>query len=100
DVFEVQGGLYSQQAFITDFATGAGGDLMNVNYMLGVSNVHGDEAFAQGYLLLQPSGSDTDLLWDRDGSAGSTYAPVTAVTLQNVLPSSITSDNFVGRLIV
>jgi Ca2+-binding RTX toxin-like protein len=89
--------LVSVKDRVTDFAAGPGGDLLDLrNLPIGVFKT----AFELGHLELRQSGANTLLRFDLDGSAGAGFAPVTLVTLQGVTASSITSDNFLGELIV
>ncbi|MFM9968210.1 MAG: beta strand repeat-containing protein [Burkholderiales bacterium] len=80
---------------ITDFSVGIGGDFLNVSSLGG-----GGNAFAAGFLRLVQSGAHTQLQSDHDGAAGNLYSFDTAVILQNIKASTITSANFVGQLIV
>jgi Ca2+-binding RTX toxin-like protein len=92
--------LGASSSVVTDFTVGAGGDLLNVDTLLGNSGLNSGNPFALGYLKLEQTGADTLLRWDRDGAAGSEFGLVTQVTLLGVTASAITSDNFVGQLII
>jgi len=85
---------------ITDFAAGAGGDILEVSSLLSKSPGYtsGNPFSAtNGILRLTQSGSNTLLEWDRDGpSAGSTWQ--TVLTLQNVAASNLTLDNFTNGI--
>jgi Ca2+-binding RTX toxin-like protein len=82
----------------TDFEAGAGGDLVDVQDILSFKFKGGDP-FAQGFLRLRQSGADTLLQWDSDGKAnGANW--VSTLVMRNVNAADISSDNFVGRLVV
>jgi Ca2+-binding RTX toxin-like protein len=89
---------------VTDFAAGAGGDLLDVRTLLASSasvdaySVGNSDPFASGVLRWVQSGPDALLQWDKDGAAGALYSPTTQITLRNVAYTSITSDNFVSEL--
>ncbi|MEQ6290609.1 cadherin-like domain-containing protein, partial [Vogesella sp. GCM10023246] len=98
-------GLYGYANYVvTDFATGAGGDTLDVSALLGVNGsanwYTGGNPFsaANGFLRLTQSGNDTLVQWDRDGAANGNYTWQTWITLQNLQASSITSDNFVDGI--
>jgi Ca2+-binding RTX toxin-like protein len=90
----------------TDFVVGAGGDLLDVDELLGFSGTNGGYSggnpFAAelGYLRLVQSGANTLLQWDVDGAAGGASTWVTRLTLENVTAAGITSDNFTSNVIV
>lgn len=85
---------------VTDFAGGAGGDLLDVGQLLVASALdnyyHGGNPFSsgQGFFRLVQAGGDTLLQWDRDGAAGSAYDWATQLTLTGVLPGEIGVANF------
>jgi Ca2+-binding RTX toxin-like protein len=85
---------------VTDFQTGAGGDLFQVDSLLGKSIGLDGNPFTSGHLRLVQLGADTLLRWDRDGTAGTQYGLRTQLTIVDVTKASITSDNFVGQLII
>ncbi len=87
---------------VTDFTAGVGGDRIDVTalltfYSLGYT---GGDPFSvtNGYLRLVQSGTDTLLQYDEDGAAGTAYTFHTAIALQGVTATAITSDNFAGSL--
>jgi ELWxxDGT repeat protein len=88
---------YEGSFTITDFATGADGDLLQIDALLNLSTGYSSgNPFdpTQGYLRLVQQGTDTLLQWDRDGSAGYTDDWQTVVTLQGVQADTLTLDNF------
>ncbi len=85
---------YGPQAIITDFAAGAGGDIISIGDFLGnLTGYSGTNPFGSGYLRLVQDGTDTLLQVDRDGSTnGANYA--TVLILQNTTATAFTADNF------
>ncbi|MCX7084436.1 MAG: hypothetical protein NTY69_02755 [Methylococcales bacterium] len=81
---------------ITDFASGATGDLLDYSDLLrnAAINYDGSNPFTKGFLSLEQSGPDTLLKFDLDGAAGNSYALITAVRLQNVIASNLVPANF------
>ncbi|MCS0631582.1 cadherin-like domain-containing protein [Telluria mixta] len=80
---------------VTDFATGAGGDRVDLSSIIAYSSGYaGDtDPFATGYLRLQQDGNDTWLQWDQDGAgSGSTWK--TLMTFQNTTATNFKLDNF------
>ena len=104
DSYLLSAGASNQDYRITDFAVGANGDLIEVDGLLSLSGIGGfytgGNASALGFVRLLQSGADTLLQWDRDGAAVGAHGWVTQITLQNVAATSVTSDNFVGQLII
>jgi Ca2+-binding RTX toxin-like protein len=88
---------------VTDFQAGAGGDLLQPAGMLiaAGSNGHyfGGNPFALKFLRLVQSGSDTLFQHDFNGTVdGAEW--ITVLRLQGIDRTTITSDNFVGELVV
>jgi len=80
---------------ITDFSTGAGGDLLDITgYINLLTNwTSGTNPFATGHLQLVQSGLDTLLQVDANGATGGAVW-TTLLTLQNTTAANFTSDNF------
>ena len=82
---------------ITDFATGPGGDILNItspditNFLTGFPA--GSNPFSERYFRLLQSGPDTLLQIDYDGPSGSANF-VTVLTLANTTRTAFTADNF------
>ena len=81
---------------VTDFTAGAGGDVIDLSYLLQfLSGYSGPNPFGSGHLRLVQSGADTALEIDPDGTAnGSVWYPV--ATLQGVTAASLTAENLGG----
>lgn len=85
---------------VTDFSTGAGGDLLEISSLLhhsvNVGGYAGDDPFApsSGYLRFVTRGSDTLLQYDQDGAGGGAFGWDTVMRLLDFEPSGITVDNF------
>jgi Ca2+-binding RTX toxin-like protein len=79
---------------ITDFRTGAGGDVLNIVSVL--SDVT-HNPFAAGTMRLLSSGADTLLQFDADGPQGSGAFQTLAV-LKGVASSALTADNFASGI--
>ena len=82
---------------IADFAAGNGGDVLEVDRVIlisqgwnGVTN-----PFANGYLSLQQSGPDTLVIWDYDGNGAGTER-YTITRLAGVNAANLTAFNFGG----
>ncbi|PPK39550.1 hypothetical protein CD175_08675 [Pseudomonas laurylsulfatiphila] len=105
DTYKLVSGGATANYKVTDFAAGVGGDRLDVSALLDYSAADGrgyqggnPMGAEQGYLRLLQSGADTLLQYDEDGAAGTAYTWHTAVTLQNVLASTLTAANFVGAI--
>ncbi|WP_276544470.1 DUF4347 domain-containing protein [Pseudomonas laurylsulfatiphila] len=105
DTYTFLSGGYTANYSVTDFFAGAGGDRLDVSTLLDYSAADGrgyeggnPMRAEQGYLRLLQSGADTLLQYDEDGAAGTAYTWHTAITLQNVLASTLTTANFVGAI--
>jgi Ca2+-binding RTX toxin-like protein len=86
----------SHKVTVTDFTAGAGGDVLDISFMLSSSLTGWNSStnpFATGFLRLAQNGTDTDLQWDHNGATGGAVW-TTFVTLQNVTASSLTLANF------
>jgi Ca2+-binding RTX toxin-like protein len=90
---------YQDSPTISDFQTGAGGDRLDLYYIVGSSDLYrevGGNPFAAGSVLrVVQSGADTLLQVDLDGAAESDGYH-TFVTLKNVQATDLTADNFVN----
>ncbi|MFC5556094.1 CARDB domain-containing protein, partial [Methylobacterium iners] len=79
---------------VTDFATGTGGDVLNLDnvlvYLTGYN--FGDDPFATGHMRAVADGADTLIQVDPD-SSGVEEAFVTLVRLQGVAPSALAFSN-------
>lgn len=87
---------------VTDFAVGAGGDMINITSLLNTSastlkGYVGGNPFSstQGYLSLEQAGADTLLKFDADGVEGTAKSATTVMILKNVNKVDVTSDNVV-----
>ena len=107
DTYYPGSGSYGTGATVADFAVGLGGDQIDLlsgqwSILSQSAGYTGGNPFSPvlGYLRLTQSGADTLLEWDQDGAAVSGHAYATQLVLQNLNKDTVTSDNFVGRLIV
>jgi Ca2+-binding RTX toxin-like protein len=85
---------------ITDFATGAGGDVISF-YLGGLESTligwDGSNPFGMsGYLRLAQQGADTVMLIDLDGYYGGQYLWTDLVVFKNTQVGSFTAENFQG----
>ncbi|NHZ65039.1 type I secretion C-terminal target domain-containing protein [Massilia sp. CCM 8694] len=85
DTYQLRGEGRLGSLTVKDFAAGAGGDRIDLSGL----------ALPAGVLEFVQSGSATLVRFDADGAAGPLLA-ATLMTLQNVLASSMTSDNVVA----
>jgi len=95
-----------EQYSIVNFEAGAGGDVLDIYTFLNISAASGGYSGGNpfnaslGFLRLSQSNADTLLQWDVDGATASSYTWATIATFKDIHKSSITSDNFAGRLII
>ncbi|MFD2365075.1 DUF4214 domain-containing protein [Pseudoduganella sp. GCM10020061] len=78
---------------ITDFATGAGGDVLDV-YSFGASSWSQINPFTLGYLRLIQDGANVLLQYDPDGSAKSAGQFSTMATLVGIRLTDLVAPNF------
>src|SRR5688572_15641088 len=104
DVYLLKDSELSRGYSVTDFAVGAGGDVIDVFELMQRSahNNHGGRYIGGNpfdpelrFLRLVQDGADVDLLWDVDG-AGTDFRARTMLTLKGVDLDTLTSDNFAG----
>ncbi len=76
---------------IKDFSAGKGGDLLDFQLPYQVPA----DPVGAGYLVLRQTGSSTVVSFDAD-AAGTQQAPIVIATLENVVATTLTSDNFAG----
>ncbi len=82
------------QGIITDFATGAGGDKINITPILSnLSGYAGANPFGSGFLRLVQDGTNTLLQVDQNGTTGGENFG-TVLVLQNTTATSFTAENF------
>lgn len=79
---------------ITDFQVGE--DVLDLRNLFAGIGYQGNDPVADGYLQIVPSGSTSSIRIDIDGTFGSS-AFKTLVTLDNVLPTSLTPANYLFR---
>src|SRR5687768_6324270 len=83
---------------MTDFQAGPGGDILQIDALLGRSiGLEGNNPLELGYLALEEHNGDTLIKWDRDGGGDDLRWQLRLV---DVLPGSITSDNFAGQTVI
>jgi Ca2+-binding RTX toxin-like protein len=79
------------QFSITDFAAGAGGDIIDIPHIVqDIGLPAGTDPFAEGVLWFEQDGGNALLKYNRSGEIA------TLVVLENVTVSSLTADNFMG----
>jgi Ca2+-binding RTX toxin-like protein len=99
DTYTFDGPAFSNNVHVTDFATGAGGDkldLMDILLHFAGDNKLLLDPIAAGYVKLVQQGPNVLVQFDTDGSASGATAR-TILVLDNVKVGDITSNNFVGR---
>ncbi|WP_343733063.1 type I secretion C-terminal target domain-containing protein [Duganella sp.] len=101
DTYAFDGPAFSSNVHVTDFATGAGSDRLDLNEILlhyaGYNKLLLDP-MAAGYVKLVQQGPNVVVQFDTDGS-GSGATARTILILDNVKLADITSSNFVGRYV-
>jgi len=80
---------------ITDFAVGAGMDLLDYSDLLrnAALGYDGSNPFSSGFLKLAQSGADTLLSFDADGAAGQASSSVTLAVLKNLNAADLAAGN-------
>jgi Ca2+-binding RTX toxin-like protein len=92
-------GTTDQNYLITDFEVGSGGDELYLLGLLALAPTYaGGDPRALGFLNLVQDGANTRVEWDRDGAAGSAFGSTLMVTLQNVVATTLTSNNLSGLI--
>jgi Ca2+-binding RTX toxin-like protein len=92
-------GASDQTYIITDFEVGGGGDELYVLDLFALAPTYtGGDPRALGFINLVQAGADTLVEWDRDGAAGSAFGSTLIVTLQNVVATTLTSNNLSGLI--
>lgn len=93
DIYLLKESVYTNEASrcaINDFEAGAGGDQLDLAWLVKSNRGSASNPFApDGFLRLQADGSDTLLVLKDDGE-------ITLLRLKNVTPEQLTKDNFVG----
>ncbi len=102
DVVEVIGWDENRDSLVTvtDFTTGAGGDIVDLANVLDDFADHGwdgGDPFADGYLALEQRGANVVLLADADG-AGTEFDAQVVLTFEGKTASAFTDDNFVPEM--
>ncbi|NFV79224.1 tandem-95 repeat protein [Magnetospirillum aberrantis] len=86
---------------IVDFATGSGGDIIDLSTFLNSFELYGwdgvSNLFSQGFVRLVQENGSTLVQVDRDGTKGS-WAWTTLGVLANTSATSLTADNFTALL--
>lgn len=81
---------------ITDFAAGAGGDVIDVDSFMGVAAEERNPFGAAGRLRLEQRGADTVLQHDLDGAANAESGWTDRVIFKDTLRSTLVAENFIG----
>jgi Ca2+-binding RTX toxin-like protein len=77
---------------VTDFTTGASGDVFDIAGLVSSSGANGKDPFATGYLRLLQRGDNVELQWDKDGAAnGAVWT--TVVVFEDTVASAYTKAN-------
>jgi Ca2+-binding RTX toxin-like protein len=79
---------------ITDFQTGAGGDVLDLSALLESIGYAGGDPFADGFLRFQASGPNTSVQMDENGAAGG-LAFAAVVLLQNATLTQNDTLNYI-----
>lgn len=95
DVFKV-GNVAPNKITISDFTTGAGGDLIDVSGVMPYSP--NGNPFGTGHLRLRQEGQDTILEFSRAGAAGTGTDWLDVATFSNTNAAEFTRDNFLHGL--
>nr|WP_308494626.1 type I secretion C-terminal target domain-containing protein [Duganella rivi] len=98
DTYRLETSTIYARLEVTDFTAGAGGDSIDLSYLLDLATsngaYHGGNPFAAngGLFRLEQRGADTVLQYTAQNSVRD------LITLKNVLASQLTADNFTGGL--
>ncbi len=96
DVKAVEAGTASHIVdTITDFQTGAGGDILDVSALLRADGYTGTDAVGAGYITIAQVGADTIVSFDPDGAAG----PAAPVALEDLTGVSAASFDVTHNLV-
>ena len=93
DVYHLQASNFSAIT-VTDFTVGIEGDVIDINQFLNSTNDNNPFDPNIGYLRVRQDGTNTLLEFDQDGANGVGNDWRTVLTLQNVVATSLTSENF------
>ena len=94
DTFELANPGQASRYTITDFSTGADGDMLSIRKLIGTSDYlkFSVNPFASGHIRLLQDGADTQVQFDIDGSAGPA-APQSVAILSGVPAASLGIHN-------